>query len=75
MSSNCAAIEGCIHQAVDHLTKNPHATVARVARDFYVPVERPHRRLRGMQSASDVREVPKLLTPDQDLALVIHHSI
>jgi hypothetical protein len=73
MSSSCAEIEARINQAMDHLTKNSCTKVARVAREFNVPVQRLRRRMRGIQSASDVRGMHgRRLKSDQDLALEIY---
>jgi transposase-like protein len=73
MPSKYAEIETRIEQAVDHLTKNPHAKVARIAREFDVPVQRLRRRLRDVQSAINVREMhERRLKPDQNLALMIY---
>jgi AraC-like DNA-binding protein len=73
MSFNYAEIETRIQQAIDHLTKNSHAKVARIARAFDVSVQRLLRRLRDVQSAFNVSEMhERRLNLDQKLALKIY---
>jgi predicted transcriptional regulator len=73
MSFSCAEIETRINQAMNHLTKNPCTKVARVTREFNVSVQRLRRRMRDIQSASDVREMhERRLKSDQNLVLKIY---
>jgi hypothetical protein len=73
MSFSCAEIETRINQTMNHLTKNLCTKVARMTREFNVSVQRLRRRMRDIQSASDVREMhERRLKSDQNLILKIY---
>ena len=73
MNQSYAAIESRINNAINAYSTRNNEKLTQIAREFNVPYHRLRNRLGGILSVSQVRGLyNRLLTPDQDLALVIY---
>ena len=75
MDQSYSAVESRIQDAINALNTRTNAKVKAIAREFKVPYDRLRNRLAGAPSKSEMRGLHnRLLTPDQDLALVLFYE-
>ena len=75
MDQSYAAVEKRIKDAINAINTRKNAKHKAIAREFQVPYDRLRNRLSGNPSKSEVRGMHnRLLTPDQDLALVLFYE-
>ena len=75
MDQSYSAVESRIQDAIDALNTRTNAKVKTITREFNVPYNRLRNRLTRAPSKSEIQGLyNRLLTPDQDLALVLFYE-
>lgn len=75
MDQSYSAVKSRIQDAINVLNTRTNAKVKAIAREFEVPYNRLRNRLAETPSKSEIRGLyNRLLTPNQDLALVLFYE-